>query len=233
PRGRPRGRPRLSEGAPVLTREAIAATALAIAGAEGFAAVTMQRLSGDLGVTPRALYNHIENRQEVIDLAAGLMLRSIPAPRLDPATWQDSLRTAYVEGRQAYRSFPRALLLSLEETVTAGEIDPARITLAEDMLAFFTKIGLTLAQAAAARTGFLIDLFGFVLLIDHRHDQAPPSARAGLTQPVPRPWLDAHPEVPAPLSRQAAQVPPPTTDEMFEALGDSRTAAIAHQLAHR
>ncbi|KAB1642571.1 TetR/AcrR family transcriptional regulator [Gulosibacter chungangensis] len=224
PRGR--GRPRRSEGA-VLTLEAILQRGLEIAGAEGFPALTMNRLARDFEVSPKALYNHVDSRQDVVDGVAALIMQSIPAPQLDATNWKDSLRTAYREGREAYRRFPRATLISLDETVTPGEIDPSRILLAEHTLQFFVDLGLTLEQAITARNSFLLDLFSFTLMIDYRYDSSPAPVREAITQPVPRIWLEALPDVAAPHSREAATLPTPDSDTMFERLVDMRIAAIS------
>lgn len=88
----------------------------------------------------------------------------------------------------------------------------------------------TTSRAIVVRTGFLLDVFGFVLLIDYRYDRSELAARELQAQPVPQPWLDAHPDVPAPLSRQAAALPAVTSDEGFGAVIDSRIAHIEHLL---
>ncbi|MGO1544037.1 MAG: TetR family transcriptional regulator [Gulosibacter sp.] len=230
PFSRGRGRPPHSIGA-LLTREAILDRALEIAGAEGFAALTMNRLARDLTVTPKALYNHVRNRQDVIDGVAALIVQSLPTPEFDANDWQNSLRAAYRAGRKAYRKHPRATLISLDETVSPTEVDPGRILLAEDMLEFFVSVGLTLEQAVAVRGAFLTDLFGFVLMIDYRYDTSPAPIREALAQPVPAVWLEALPEVPAPLARQAAEQPALTSDAMFEEMVTLRILAIESLLA--
>lgn len=222
---RSRGRPALSAGAAV-TREMIVRRALEIAGSEGFPAVSMQRLARDLHVSPRALYNHVRGRQDVVDGVAALMMHELPEPELDAADWRASLRSAYRIARDAYRRFPRAILISLDETVTPGEVDPRRVLLAEQMLRFFVEIGLTLEQAIAVRGAFLVDVFGFVLTIDYRYDSGGAAVREAIPQPVPAIWLDALPEVPALLSRRAASLPSPSSDAMFETFVDLRIAAV-------
>ena len=223
--GRGRGRPTRDAGA-VLSRELIVRKALDIAGSEGFPALTMHRLARDLGVTPRALYNHVRDRQDVVDAVAALMMREIPVPHLDPAHWRDSLRAAYREARDAYRQFPRALLIALDETLTPAQVDPNRVILTENMLGFFVGIGLSLEQAMAARSAFLIDVLGFALAVDYRYDRGEAAVREAVVRPVPGPWLDALPEVAAPLTRRAAALPPPTSDAVFDAFVDMRIAAI-------
>ncbi|MYV59771.1 TetR family transcriptional regulator, partial [Streptomyces sp. SID4931] len=71
-----RRRPATRKGRPVLTRESIAAKALEMAGAQGFASLTMRALATELGVTVRALYNYVEDRQDVVHLAVDTLLTS-------------------------------------------------------------------------------------------------------------------------------------------------------------
>lgn len=205
--------------------------ALETAGARGFHALTMNQLARDLGVTAKALYNHVRDRQDLVDAVAARLLQELPDPELDRSDWQESLRAAYRQAREAYRRFPRAILISLDETVTATRLDPARILLAEHMLQFFVDIGLSLERAVAARSAFLVDVFGFVLSVDYRYDRADAPVRAALAQPVPAAWLAALPETPAPLASAAAALTPPTSDEMFAAFVDLRIAGIAAQLS--
>lgn len=226
---RGRGRPPRA----VLSRDSIGEEALRIAGAEGFAALSMHRLARELGVSARALYNHVRDRQEVVDMVAGLMMEELPVPTFDAEDWREALRNAYHEARAVYRRFPRALLISLDETVTAGEVPLRRFELSETMLDFFVGIGLTLPQSLVLRGAFLGDVFAQALLIDYRYDTADETARRAMSQPVPRAWLDARPDADVPMSRAAAELPPLTSDEQFDALVDLRIGAIEHLLSAR
>lgn len=78
----------------------------------------------------------------------------------------------------------------------------------------------------AARDAFIIDTFGFALAVDYRYDRSEAAVRGAVVQPVPALWLESLPDVPAPLSRRAAALPPPTSDAVFDALVDMRIAAI-------
>lgn len=225
---RGRGRPR--QGDIVLSRDLIVETALAIAGAEGFAALSMHRLARQLDVTPRALYNHVADWQEVIDLAAARMLQHTPMPAFDHPDWRDALRDAYDKARQAYRAYPRATLISLDETVSATSVDPHRVILAERLLQFLVDLGLTLPQALVIRSGFLFDVFAFTLLIDYRYDRGDDELRRMMSQPVPEAWLDSLPDVVAPRSREASDLDPRTSDEMFAETIAMRIATIEHLL---
>lgn len=227
--GRKRGRPPRSEGA-LLTREGLIDTALRIAGQEGFPALSMHRLAREMNVSTRALYNHVKDRQELIDAVAALLMRKLPAPCFDASDWQESLRTAYTLARDAYRTYPRAILISLDETVTPGRIDPQRIIITERMLEFFVNIGLSLPQAIAVRRAFLLDLFAFTLTVDYHYDTGSPEFQKVISQPVPSPWLEALPDVVAPLSRSAAQLPALNSDDLFREIVELRISAIENLL---
>ncbi len=212
-----RGRPAKADGREPLTKELIATVGLRIAGDEGFPQLTMRRLADEIGVTVRALYNVVADRQEVVDLVVAQMVERLPVHEYDPDDWQGSVRRMYRDARAAYRSFPRATLVSLDETITPTEVPVKRMLDPERQLAFFVGLGLSLEDALTVRGSVLVDVFGFALLIDYRFDRTDPATRAMLAQPVPQPWLDAHPEVQAPLAREAArqQTDP---DALFEAM---------------
>lgn len=235
---RRRGRPPRDAGTG-LTRDRIITVALDIAGAEGFSAVTMNRLATDLAVTPRALYNHIKDRQDVIDGVALRMIELTPVPRMNPGDWENSLREAYRQARDQYRRFPRAILISLDEHVTARGMAQRRIDLSENMLRFFVDLGLPLQRAIEVNTAFLLDIFSFALLIDYRFDRADPQERAEMGQPVPPQAFTGSLSVDDgtdstdegdPLSRAATQLPPQTSDSTFEAFTELRIAGIRELL---
>lgn len=62
---RRRGRPALGRDTP-LELETILDAAQAIIDADGLEALSMRRLATDLGVTPRALYNHVPSKPELL-----------------------------------------------------------------------------------------------------------------------------------------------------------------------
>ncbi|ALJ19791.1 TetR/AcrR family transcriptional regulator [Microbacterium sp. No. 7] len=232
---RPRrpGRPRLDGPVPPVTRASIAEAALGLAADRGFPALTMRSLAERLGVTVRALYNHVADRQDVVDLVAARIMELHPQRRLDAADRETSVRALYHDTREAYRRMGRALLFSLDETVTPVEVPPERVLLPERLLAFLTDVGLSLPDALAWRAQFLGDVFGFALMIDHRYDRADARERRSMQDPVPRGWLDAHPEIDAPRSRAAADLPDSTSDELFERLVDRAVLSLDALAARR
>lgn len=86
---------RLSESADrgyrnFLSLDAIIAEARAVADAEGLDAVSMRVLADRLGCTPRALYRHVSDKEEVLELLADRALADLPVPPTDES-WQPAL----------------------------------------------------------------------------------------------------------------------------------------------
>jgi AcrR family transcriptional regulator len=75
---------------PALDRHAIAASAIALADGGGLEAVSMRAVAGRLGTSASALYRYLDDRSDLLDLMADLVvaeLRPYPAPTsawLDP-----------------------------------------------------------------------------------------------------------------------------------------------------
>ena len=213
-----RQRPTTRKGRPTLTRELIAERALELAGAEGFPAVTMRRLAADLGVTVRALYNYVDDRQEVVELATQLLMSYWQLPELSVDRWEDSVREYSAQMRALYRRFPRALLVSLDENIRPRGVHPARLRNPDAFLGLLRGIGLTPTDAFHAHAELGVKLFGFALLIDYRDP--------GTTSPVPPDWLVAHPDLHVPHIAEALRTAKPTSDELFDHLVDTLIVSI-------
>ncbi|MBP2327043.1 AcrR family transcriptional regulator [Kibdelosporangium banguiense] len=212
-----RRRPATRKGRPTLTRELIAERALHLAGAEGFPAITMRRLAADLGVTVRALYNYVEDRQEVVELATQLLMSYWQLPELNVDRWEDSVRAYCAQMRSLYRRFPRALLVSLDEDVRPRGVHPARLRNPDAFLGLLRGIGLSPLDAVRVHTELGLKLFGFALLIDYRDADV---------SPVPEQWLTAQPDLHVPHLAEALRTAKPTPDEFFDHIVGTLILAI-------
>jgi AcrR family transcriptional regulator len=225
--GPPRRRPATRGGRPTLTRERIVQEALEIAGQEGFPAVTMRALAQRLGVTVAALYRHVPDRQAVVDQAAALFAEGLPEHRYDPdADWRDAIRTMYRELRDAYRRHPRAILVAIDEDLTPSSVPDSHVERPERMVEFLCDLGLDLPDALAVREQYLLDVFGFVLLVDHRHDHGP-----GWDVPMtPGVFLDDRPHLSAPRLDTSREVLPSAPDDLFEVVVDNAITLVEAML---
>lgn len=209
-----RRRPLTRKGRPTLTKELIAAAMLELAGRQGFRAVTMRVLAEHLGVTVRALYNYVEDRQEIVERAIGMFVAQLPVPEPDPEHWERCIADHCAALRTLYRRYPMALLVSLDEEIRDPGIDARRLTGPDAVLGLLRGIGLSVADALVVHRDLTLRVFGFVLLYDHRQDLGQPVMEQ---LPVPRAWLDAHLDLAVPHLREAAAAAPVmSVDQAFE-----------------
>jgi TetR/AcrR family tetracycline transcriptional repressor len=74
-----------------LTRDRIIVAALGYVDDNGLEALSMRKLGAVLGVEAMSLYNHVDNKDDVLDGILDLVLREVPLP--DPTlAWHERLR---------------------------------------------------------------------------------------------------------------------------------------------
>ena len=77
---------------PTLTEKQIVDAALEIIRTEGLDALSMRRLSRELGRSAMAVYWYVADKQELLDLVAKEVLSEVPVPAADSGSWEDRLR---------------------------------------------------------------------------------------------------------------------------------------------
>jgi AcrR family transcriptional regulator len=101
-------RPEPAARRPRLSRDQIAAAALAIADAEGFEAVSMRRIAASLGAGTMSLYRYIATKDDLLALIDDAMLRESLVPGELPADWRDATALIARSTRAAYLRHPWA-----------------------------------------------------------------------------------------------------------------------------
>jgi AcrR family transcriptional regulator len=109
PRRRPDGpifaRPAPGSRRPAYTREQIAQTAIAIADAEGYEAVSMRRIAGELGAGTMTLYHYVRGKDELVALVSDAIMAEIIVPEDElPDGWREGLAEI---GRRTLEIFKR------------------------------------------------------------------------------------------------------------------------------
>jgi DNA-binding transcriptional regulator YhcF (GntR family) len=77
-----------------LGRDRIVRAAIAVADAEGLAAVSMRRVANDLGVATMSLYRHVSSKDDLLAYMADAAAAEQPFPARRPAGWRVSLEIA-------------------------------------------------------------------------------------------------------------------------------------------
>jgi AcrR family transcriptional regulator len=88
-----------------LTRERVLRAAVELADERGIEALTMRNLGQALGVEAMSLYNHVENKEDILDGITGVVMEEILAaagavpPPAGPAEWKIAMRRRILAAR--------------------------------------------------------------------------------------------------------------------------------------
>ena len=141
-----------------ITRELALTTAVAIADAEGLAALSMRRLARELGVEAMSLYHHLANKEAILDGMVELVFGEIALPRPD-ADWKTAMLERGVSVRAALTRHPWAISI-MQSRTSPG---PNTLRHLDAMLGCCRAAGFSVEMTGHAVS--LIDsyIYGFVL----------------------------------------------------------------------
>jgi TetR/AcrR family transcriptional regulator, tetracycline repressor protein len=95
-----------------LTREAIVDGALRVLDCEGAAKLSMRRIAQELGCGVGAIYWHVENKEQLIQLVFDRVIGEFPLPEVDPKRWREQVKDAARAERDVMRRHPGIAELS-------------------------------------------------------------------------------------------------------------------------
>jgi AcrR family transcriptional regulator len=143
-----------------LTRERIVRSALRIMDEEGLAAVTMRRIGRDLGVEAMSLYNHVQDKDEILQAVCEEVLAGFRLPQVEE--WTEATREAAREYRRILLAHPNVITLMTERKAPIANPDSLRAY--EFALDLFRTAGLSPADAVMAFHAFGGYILGYVTM---------------------------------------------------------------------
>jgi AcrR family transcriptional regulator len=155
-------RPAPGERRPTLSRERIVATALQIADAEGFEAVSMRRIASELGAGTMTLYHYVKTKDELIALVGDAIMGEllIPADEL-PDDWRDGMAEIARRTRGVFARHPW-ILEHIDEQSDDGA-GPNTLRHVEQSIAVASRTGLDI-DGQLELTALIDDyVFGYVM----------------------------------------------------------------------
>lgn len=147
--GRPVGRPAR------LERETIVATARRVLEEEGVHALSMRRLAKEVGSTPRALYHHVRDKDELLLLVLAGMAASAPRPAL-PDDPRDRIYVTALHIHDLLQPLPWVV-----EVLGLGHVtDKGAMWMVEEILDSAIRYGLTPREAIRAYRAIWFYIYG-------------------------------------------------------------------------
>ena len=110
-----------------LTVDRIVDAALHVVATQGYDALTIRAITGELGTSPSSLYAHVVNKADIDDLIIGRLSSELVLPEPDPDRWREQILQVYAQIRDQYLRYPgisRAALATVPtnlETLRVGE----------------------------------------------------------------------------------------------------------------
>lgn len=141
-----------------LSRDRVLAGAVAFADEHGIEALTMRKLGQALGVEAMSLYNHVANKDELLDGMVDIVFAEIGLPAGD-AGWKEAMRRRAVAARQALSRHRWAIGL-MESRTSPG---PATLRHHDAVIGCLRGAGFSVEMAAHAFSLLDSYIYGFAL----------------------------------------------------------------------
>ena len=141
-----------------LSRERVLRAAVKLADRDGIESLSMRKLGQELGVEAMSLYNHVSNKEEILDGLVDAVFAEIelPTPGVD---WAEAMRRRAVSAREALKRHPWAVGL-LESRVQPG---PANLRHHDAVLGSLRTAGFSIEMSAHAYSVLDSYIYGFTL----------------------------------------------------------------------
>jgi len=143
---------------PPLNRERVLRAALALADKGGTEALTMRKLGHVLGVEAMSLYNHLTNKEDLLDDLVDLVFNEIELS-CDGRDWKTAMRERAISARKVLGRHTWAIRL-MESRTRPG---PATLRYHDAVLRCLREAGFSIALAAHAYSLLDSYIYGFAL----------------------------------------------------------------------
>jgi AcrR family transcriptional regulator len=183
-----------------LTRERVIEAALDVMDAEGLDAVSMRRVAREVGVEAMSLYNHVHDKDDLLQGVCELIMGSYDFPASEGG-WVERAKAGARSWRRLLQAHPDLIRL-FAETHGPAPSSPESLRPTEFALRMFREAGLSDRDTVQAFHAFGGYIQGFVMMeagsIKERHEdhfsgQIPADVFPTLAA-VSRYWADCDPD---------------------------------------
>jgi TetR/AcrR family tetracycline transcriptional repressor len=165
-----RGRGRPPKGSAVLSREKVLAAALALVDRYGLEELSIRSLARTLGVKPMSLYNHVANKQDLLDTIHEAVLTEALKAQAHGDSWRSGLRLLAHALRRGLRAHPNAIPLLASRPARS----PALLAAGNELLGMLLDAGFTPHQALYALDAVAAFVIGHAIAEFAAFDEAVP-----------------------------------------------------------
>ena len=144
-----------------LSRDRVLDAAIALADERGLESVSMRALAQDLNAGAMSLYNHVANRQDLLDAMVDRVIDEIELPE-DAPDWEAAVRTCAISAHEAFVRHPWACGPAMSGGGPPTAASP-RLRYIEWLLKTLREAGFSPEQAYDAYHALDSHILGFTL----------------------------------------------------------------------
>jgi AcrR family transcriptional regulator len=152
-----------------LTRERVLGAALALADEGGHEALSMRNVGKQLGVEAMSLYNHVANKEDILDGLVDTVFSEIAVPSPGEVDWSAAMRKRAISVREALNRHRWAVGL-MEGRMNPG---PASLRHHDAVMGCLRAAGFSFRAAVHASSVMDAYIYGFALQEKHLPFETP------------------------------------------------------------
>ncbi len=142
-----------------LTRERILDAALRFADEHSLQALSMRKLASELNVEAMSLYNHIDNKDDILAGIADLVFAEVEIPSAESGDWDQRLRSVSETAREALSRHANVVPIIL----AGSNRGPAYLQMMESVVGTMREAGFTADMAHHGWHTLVAHVLGYVL----------------------------------------------------------------------
>ena len=142
-----------------LTRDRVLRAALKLADTGGFESLSMRKVANALGVEAMSLYNHVANKEDIVDGLVEIVFSEIEIPAPGEGDWQEAMRRRAISVREALNRHRWAVGL-MEGRMNPG---PATLRNHDAVMGCLREAGFPFRAAVHAMSVMDAYIYGFAL----------------------------------------------------------------------
>ena len=141
-----------------LSRERILQVALRLADEGGLEALSMRRVAQELGVKAMSLYNHVTNKDDLIDGIVDRVVGDIELPRFD-LDWKTAMRQRALSAHEVLLQHPWAVMAIMSRI----NVGPAMLRYVDTTIGCLREAGFSWEMVDHAWNAIDNHIYGFTL----------------------------------------------------------------------
>lgn len=141
-----------------LSRDRVLSAAIDLVDQSGIDSLSMRKLGGALGVEAMSLYNHVANKDDLLDGIVDLVLSEFELPSSE-RDWEAAIRQCAISAHDALLRHPWACSLILSTT----RLSLSRVRYIESLLKCFRGAGFSAGETYHAYHAIDSHILGFTL----------------------------------------------------------------------